>query len=257
MLEFIDTHAHLYDEQFKKDRKNSIQNAINEGVNKFFLPNVDSETIEEMLVLENQYPENCFALMGLHPCSVKQDFEKELDVVEKYLSQRKFVAIGEIGTDLHWDKTFWEQQKEAFTIQIQWAKKYKVPIIIHCRASFQETVELLAPHAGEDLKGIFHCFGGSENSAKTIMELGFLMGIGGVVTYKKSGLDTVLPNVPLEYLVLETDSPYLAPVPYRGKRNESSYIPIIAQKLSDIKGITLEEVSKKTTENALRLFQML
>ncbi|TAG05618.1 MAG: TatD family deoxyribonuclease [Cytophagia bacterium] len=257
MLEFIDTHAHLYDEQFKKDRKNSIQNAINEGVNKFFLPNVDSETIEEMLVLENQYPENCFALMGLHPCSVKQDFEKELDVVEKYLSQRKFVAIGEIGTDLHWDKTFWEQQKEAFTIQIQWAKKYKIPIIIHCRASFQETVELLAPHAGEDLKGIFHCFGGSENSAKTIMELGFLMGIGGVVTYKKSGLDTVLPNVPLEYLVLETDSPYLAPVPYRGKRNESSYIPIIAQKLSDIKGITLEEVSKKTTENALRLFQML
>lgn len=257
MLEFIDTHAHLYDEQFKKDRKNSIQNAINEGVNKFFLPNVDSETIEEMLVLENQYPENCFALMGLHPCSVKQDFEKELAIVEKYLNQRKFVAIGEIGTDLHWDKTFWEQQKEAFTIQIQWAKKYKVPIVIHCRTSFQETVELLAPHAGEDLKGIFHCFGGSENSAKTIMELGFLMGIGGVVTYKKSGLDTVLPNVPLEYLVLETDSPYLAPVPYRGKRNESSYIPIIAQKLADIKGITLEEVSKKTTENALRLFQML
>lgn len=257
MLEFIDTHAHLYDEQFKKDRKNSIQNAINEGVNKFFLPNVDSETIEEMLMLENQYPDNCFALMGLHPCSVKQDFEKELAIVEKYLNQRKFVAIGEIGTDLHWDKTFWEQQKEAFTIQIQWAKKYKVPIVIHCRASFQETVELLAPHAGEDLKGVFHCFGGSENSAKTIMELGFLMGIGGVVTYKKSGLDIVLPNVPLEYLVLETDSPYLAPVPHRGKRNESSYIPIIAQKLAEIKGVTLEEVSKKTTENALRLFQML
>ncbi|TAE72660.1 MAG: TatD family deoxyribonuclease [Bacteroidetes bacterium] len=256
MLEFIDTHAHLYDVQFDKDRKTIVQNAINEGVNKFFLPNINSETIAGMFELEKQYPQNCFALMGLHPCAVKDDFEKELAIIEKNLAQRKFVAIGEIGTDLHWDKTFWEQQKEAFSIQIQWAKKYKIPIVIHCRASFQETIELLAPHAGEDLRGVFHCFGGSENSAKTIIDLGFYMGIGGVVTYKKSGLDSVLIDVPLEYLVLETDSPYLAPVPHRGKRNESSYIPIVAQKLAEIKGVSLEEISKKTTQNALNLFQM-
>lgn len=256
MLEFIDTHAHLYDEQFKKDRKHIIENAIEQGVNKFFLPNVDADSIDGMFELENQYPQNCFALMGLHPCSVMADFEKELAIIEKHLSQRKFVAVGEIGTDLHWDNTFWEQQKEAFTIQIQWAKKYKIPIVIHCRASFQETVDLLAPHVGEDLKGVFHCFGGSQNSAQTIMDLGFYMGIGGVVTYKKSGLDSVLPNVPLEYLVLETDSPYLAPVPHRGKRNESSYIPIIAQKIAEIKGISIEEVAKQTTQNALQLFQM-
>jgi TatD DNase family protein len=256
MLQFIDTHAHLYAKEFEKDRKKMLENSFSEGVNHLFLPNIDSDSIAGMLALEKEYPQNCFAMMGLHPCSVKEDFEKELAIVEKYLSERKFVAIGEIGIDLYWDTTFFEQQKEAFTIQVAWAKKYKIPIAIHCRQSFKQTVELLAPLAGEGLTGVFHCFGGSENSAKTIMDLGFMLGIGGVVTYKKSGLDVVLPQVPLEYLVLETDSPYLAPVPYRGKRNESSYIPIIAQKLADIKNISLEEVSIQTTENALKLFQM-
>ena len=196
----------------------------------------------------------CVATMGLHPCYVKKDFQRELYLVEEWLSKRKFAAVGEIGTDLYWDKTFWEQQQEAFTIQVNWAKQYNLPIIIHCRESIDETIALVEKLADGKLKGIFHCFSGNAAQAHRITKLGFLLGIGGVATFKNGGLDKVLPEVSLEHLVLETDSPYLAPVPYRGKRNEPSYIPLIAHKLADIKKISVDEIKTVTTRNALTLF---
>lgn len=252
---FTDTHTHLYLKQFAQDRADMLERAFAEKVEKLYLPNIDSESIDDMLELEAKYPHNCLAMMGLHPCSVKKDFEKELYVVEDWLNKRKFVAVGEMGTDLYWDKSFFAQQQEAFKIQVDLAKKYQLPIVIHCRESFQETIDLIKPLKDNNLTGIFHCFTGSLDDAKQVIELGFFLGIGGVVTYKNGGLDKVLPEVPLENIVLETDSPYLSPVPYRGKRNESSYIPLIAQKIADIQGVSLEEVRNKTTENAQRLFK--
>lgn len=251
---FIDTHAHIYASQFKKDRADVLRKAFEQNVEKIYLPNIDHTSIDDMMEVEAQYPDHCFAMMGLHPCSVKQDFEKELYQVETWLNQRDFVAIGEIGTDLYWDKTFFEQQAEAFKIQVEWAKKYQRPIVIHCRDSFQETIDLLTPLMTKELTGIFHCFTGTVEDAQKIIELGFLLGIGGVSTFKNGGLDKVLPEVSLDHLVLETDCPYLAPVPYRGKRNESSYIPLIANRLAEIKGIEIEEIEQKTTENAQKLF---
>lgn len=251
---YIDTHAHIYANQFSQDRDLMLEKTFACDVQRIYLPNIDHESIDSMLELEAKYPKNCFATMGLHPCSVGKDFEKELYLVENWLSKRKFVAIGEMGTDLYWDKTFFEEQKEAFKVQVHLAKKYNLPIIIHCRDSFQETIELLEPLKDDNLKGIFHCFTGTAKDAQKVIDLGFLMGIGGVVTFKNGGLDTVLPNVDLKHLVLETDSPYLAPVPHRGKRNETSYIPIIAQKIAQIKNIDVEVVKQATTENALALF---
>lgn len=251
---YIDTHAHIYANQFNQDRDLMLERTFACDVQKIYLPNIDHESIDSMLELEAKYPKNCFATMGLHPCSVGKDFEKELYLVEDWLAKRKFVAIGEMGTDLYWDKTFFEEQKEAFKVQVHLAKKYNLPIIIHCRDSFQETIELLEPLKDDKLKGIFHCFTGTAEDAQKVIGLGFLMGIGGVVTFKNGGLDAVLPNVDLKHLVLETDSPYLAPVPYRGKRNETSYIPIIAQKIAEIKNIDVEAVKQATTENALALF---
>lgn len=250
---WIDTHAHLYAKEFDNDREDMLSRSEQAGVEKIFMPNVDHTSIDGMMELESRHA-GCVAMMGLHPCSVKKDFEKELYLVEDWLSKRKFAAVGEIGTDLYWDKTFWEQQKEAFTIQVNWAKKYSLPIVIHCRESIDETIALVEQLHDGKLKGIFHCFGGSIDQAKKITSLGFYLGIGGVATFKKSGLDTVLPDVGLEHLVLETDSPYLAPTPHRGKRNEPAYIPIIAEKVATFKKTVLSDVKEATTQNALKLF---
>jgi TatD DNase family protein len=195
------------------------------------------------------------AMMGLHPCYVKKDFEKELYLVEDWLSRRKFAAVGEIGTDLFWDKTFWDHQQEAFKLQVGWAKKYQLPVVIHCRESIDQTIEILEPLLDGKLTGVFHCFSGNLEQAKKIISMGFLLGIGGVATFKNGGLDKVIPEIDLQHLVLETDSPYLAPTPHRGKRNTPEHIPLIAKKVSEYKNVSLEEVQDVTTKNALTLFQ--
>lgn len=250
---FIDTHAHIYLEDFAVDRADMLAECEKQAVRRIYMPNIDHTSIDNMLELESRSP-MCVATMGLHPCYVKKDFERELYLVEEWLSKRKFAAVGEIGTDLYWDKTFWEQQQEAFTIQVNWAKQYNLPIIIHCRESIDETIALVEKLADGKLRGIFHCFSGTAAQAHRITKLGFLLGIGGVATFKNGGLDKVLPEVSLEHLVLETDSPYLAPVPYRGKRNEPSYIPLIAHKLADIKKISIDDIKSVTTSNACKLF---
>src|SRR5258708_9368667 len=254
MSTWIDTHAHIYSEEFNADRGDVLRKSEESGVTKIFMPNIDHASIDAMMQLESTQPGRCISMMGLHPCSVKKDFEKELYLVEDWLSKRKFAAVGEMGTDLYWDKTFWAQQQEAFKVQVQLAKKYKLPLVIHCRESMDETIALLQPLADQTLTGIFHCFSGSMEQAKKIIEMNFYLGIGGVVTFKNGGLDKVLPNIDLNRVVLETDSPYLAPVPYRGKRNEPSYIPLIAQKIRELKKITLEELSRVTNENARKIF---
>jgi TatD DNase family protein len=207
-----------------------------------------------MMEVEHRHPTQCFSMMGLHPCSVKKDFESELYKVEEWLAKRRFAAVGEMGTDLYWDKTFWEQQQEAFKIQVGWAKKYKLPIVIHCRESIDQTIELLEPLLDGKLTGIFHCFSGNLEQAKKIISMGFYLGIGGVVTFKNGGLDKIIPDIDLEKLVLETDSPYLSPTPYRGKRNSPLHIPHIANKIAEIKNIPLEDIKLITTRNALTLF---
>ena len=255
-MNLIDTHSHLYAEEFDEDRKLAIEKCLEKGVNKICLPNVDSQSIERMLKLESEFPEACFAMMGLHPCSVNQDFETELSIVKSWLDKRNFIAVGEIGIDLYWDKTFVEEQKHCFETQIKWALHYNLPIVIHCRDAFDEIVEVLNNFAKLP-NGIFHCFSGNINQAKQIIEFGtFKLGIGGVLTFKNSGLDEVIKNTDLKHLVLETDSPYLAPVPFRGKRNESSYLPLIAEKLASVKNTTLDEIAKTTTENALQVFNL-
>jgi TatD DNase family protein len=253
-MQLIDTHAHLYVEQFEKDRAAIINRALEAGVEKIYLPAIDSESHEALIALEAAYPENCFAMMGLHPCSVNADYEKELDIVENWLKKRSFCAIGEIGIDLHWDTTFFEEQKKAFRKQIKWAKELELPIIIHSRKSTWEVIEILREEQDEQLRGIFHCFGGSVEEANAIIECGFFLGIGGVLTFKKSGLDKTLAAVDLEHIVLETDAPYLAPTPYRGKRNESAYIRIIAEKLAAIKNVKIDEIARITSNNAQKIF---
>jgi len=250
----IDTHTHLYVEQFDEDRSEVIERAIAAGIERFYLPNIDSGYIDRMLSLEAAYPNHCFAMMGLHPCSVKENFEEELAIVNRWLNQRLFCAVGEIGLDLYWDKTFFEQQKEAFKRQINWAKALDIPIVIHSRESTWEVIEILREEKDEYLRGIFHCFGGTVEEANAITDLGFYLGIGGVLTFKKAKLDETLKKVDLQHIVLETDSPYLAPRPYRGKRNESAYIEIIAEKLAEVKGVTLQEIAKITSENASNIF---
>lgn len=250
----IDTHTHLYAEEFDGDRTEAVQRCLDNGIEKLYLPNVDSESIPRMLELEAQFPDHCFAMMGLHPCSVKENYKEELEIVKEWLDKRKFAAVGEIGIDLYWDKTFAEQQKEAFKTQIQWALDYKLPIVIHCREAFDEIYEVLVS-CKELPKGIFHCFSGTIEQANKILALGgFKLGIGGVLTFKNSGLDKVVEQIDLEHLVLETDSPYLAPVPHRGKRNESSYLKAIAEKLAALKNCSLAEVEETTTKNAIELF---
>jgi TatD DNase family protein len=232
---FIDTHTHLYDEQFDSDRLEMTERAINAGVAKMFLPNCDSGTLNAMWELCTAFPENCFPMIGLHPCSVNDNYKEELDLVEKELAARKYYSVGEVGLDYYWDTTFVKEQKKAFDLQISWALQYDLPVIIHTRASIPDGIKMIADRQNGNLRGIFHCFGGTVDEAKQIIDLGFHLGIGGVATFKKSTLPEVLQAIDLEHIVLETDAPYLAPVPYRGKRNESAYIPLIAQKIADIK----------------------
>ncbi|MFZ6011360.1 MAG: TatD family hydrolase [Bacteroidota bacterium] len=252
---WVDTHAHLYAEEFNADRDDVMARCEGQNVRKIFMPNVDHATIDGMMEAEQRYPGRCFAMMGLHPCSVKKDFERELYVVEEWLSKRKFSAIGEIGTDLYWDKTFWAQQKEAFAIQVKLARQHRLPIVIHCRETLDETIAMVGEMQDENLTGIFHCFTGSAEQAQKIIDLNFYLGIGGVATFKKGGMETVLPDVPTDRIVFETDSPYLTPTPHRGKRNEPSYIPLIAQKTAEIKKISVEELRRESMNNALKIFQ--
>lgn len=251
----IDTHTHLYSEQFDDDRAEMIQRALDKGVEKFMLPAIDSETHEKMLSLEADYPNQMFAMMGLHPCSVQpESWGNELEIVKNYIDQRDYVAIGEIGIDLYWDKSTLDIQVKAFEQQIDWAIEKDWPIVIHTRESFDETFEVLDRKKHPKLRGIFHCFSGDLDQAKRAIDLGFILGIGGVVTFKNGKIDQFLNEIPLDKIVLETDSPYLAPVPHRGKRNESSYVELVAGKLVDIYGLPFEEINQATTENALKIF---
>lgn len=254
IMKLIDTHCHLYLNEFRQDINAVIIKAKAAGVTKFYLPAIDSGIINDMLALEATFPGECFAMMGLHPCSVKENYKDELVIAEDWLNKRKFVAVGEIGLDFYWDKTFADQQYESFQIQMQWALKRSLPVVIHTRNAIEETIAAVRPFAEKGLRGIFHCFGGTYNNAKEIIDMQFLLGIGGVVTYKKSGLAEVLAKIDLKHIVLETDAPYLAPVPFRGKRNESSYLEFIVSKLATIKNITATEVAAATTENAEKIF---
>jgi TatD DNase family protein len=251
---FVDTHTHLYSEEFTADIDEVLKKAIDAGVEKFFLPNIDSSSINVMHKLCEKHPLHCFPMMGLHPCSVKENYKEELAVAYKYLQAKKYAAVGEIGIDLYWDKTFYKQQVEAFEQQINWALEFNLPIVIHCRNSFDEIYEVLC-NFKKLPKGIFHCFSGNAEQAKKIIDkTNFKLGIGGVITFKNSGLDKAIENVDLKHLVLETDSPYLAPVPYRGRRNESSYIPLIAAKIAEVKKCSLLDVATITTANAKEVF---
>jgi TatD DNase family protein len=250
-----DTHAHIYAKDFDFDRDAMLKRAFSQKVEKFYLPNIDLASIPRMLELEAKYPDNCFAMMGLHPCSVGADYKKVLQTIEKYLLERPFVAVGEIGLDYYWSTDFVAEQKDAFRMQCRWAMDLNIPIIIHARDSMDDLIDIVTEEKKDDrLRGIFHCFGGSMEQAQKIMDLGFWMGIGGVLTYKKSGLDELVKNIPLEYLVLETDAPYLTPIPHRGKRNESAYIRIIAERLAEVKEVSLETVAEITTKNAELIF---
>lgn len=253
-MQLIDTHCHLYLPEFDNDRLEVMKRAKQGGVKKFYLPAIDSKVLDRLLQMEETFRDECFAMIGLHPCSVNNSYEEELDSVEGWLKKRKFVAVGEIGLDFYWDTTFAKQQLQVFEQQMQWALQYNLPVVIHTRQAMQQTIEAVKPYAAKGLKGIFHCFGDDVEVARQITEMGFLLGIGGVLTYKNARLDVVIEQVALENLVLETDAPYLAPVPFRGKRNESSYILNIAEKLAQIKGISVEEVARITSANAEKLF---
>jgi len=252
---FIDTHTHLFLKEFSDDIDKVIETAVSNDVEEFYLPNIDSSTYHSMMALVEKYPERCFPLIGLHPCSVKDDFKGELNFINEKLSENTFYGIGEIGIDLYWDKSSLGQQIEAFSCQIELAKKNKLPVIIHCRESFDEVFDVVSNQNDESLFGIFHCFTGTIEQAQDVISLGgFKMGIGGVLTFKNGGLDHTVKEIGLEHLVLETDSPYLTPAPFRGKRNESSYIKIIAERLAEIKEKTLEEIGTITSKNAHNIF---
>ena len=249
-----DTHTHLYSEQFDNDRAEMMQRALDNGISRFFVPAIDASYTEAMLKLENEYPSNVFLMMGLHPTSVKEDYLEELHQVKNWLDKRKFYGVGEIGIDLYWDKTFLLQQQDAFKTQIEWAKERKLPIVIHCRESFNEIFEVLEEVNDDRLFGIFHCFTGDIEQAKRAMSFNMKLGIGGVVTFKNGGINKFLHKIPVKNIVLETDSPYLAPVPFRGKRNESSYILKVLDKLADIYNLTPQEIAKLTTQNSIDIF---
>lgn len=251
---YIDTHTHLYDEQLMAEEDAMIQRAIDAGVTKMYMPNCDSSTIETMMHLAKKFPQNCLPMMGLHPTYVKDNYKEELAIVEEWLTKEKFYAIGEIGIDKYWDLTHLDQQIEAFERQIDLALQYDLPIVIHSREATQDCIDVVKKKQNGKLKGIFHCFGGTLEEAKQIIDLGMYMGIGGVVTFKKSTLPDILKETGLSNIVLETDAPYLAPVPYRGKRNESAYIPLIAEKIGDVMGMSNAEIGRITTENSAKIF---
>ncbi len=249
-----DTHTHLYSEQFDVDRNEMMTRAKEVGVSRFFIPAIDSSYTESMFNLESEYPKDVFLMMGLHPTSVKENYREELEHVKKWIDKRSFYAIGEIGIDLYWDKSFLAQQQEAFRTQIQWAKEKKLPIIIHCRDAFDEIFEVLETEKGDDLFGIFHCFTGTLEQAQKAISYNMKLGIGGVVTFKNGKIDQFLDQINIKHIVLETDSPYLAPTPYRGKRNESSYISQVVKKIASIYQISFEEIAKITTQNSKDIF---
>lgn len=250
----IDTHCHLYTKEFAEDIDAVIQRATENGITKFYLPAIDKSCTESMNLLEEKYLDKCFAMAGLHPCSVKENYEEEIEHIKWQLQQRKFCGIGETGLDFYWDKTFIKQQYECLEIQIELALQYNIPLILHTRDALHETIEVIKKYKHTALRGIFHCFGGSLEQANDIIKTGFYMGIGGVLTYKNAGLAEVLKNVDMQHLVLETDAPYLTPVPFRGKRNESSYLKYVAEKIAEVKNISVEEVETITTANAEKIF---
>ena len=257
-MKFIDTHTHLFASEFKDDIDIVVKNAINSGVSKMLLPNIDSSTTNSMIQLCNKYPKHCFPMVGLHPCSVKKDnIEKEILHVEEMLNKNKFIAVGEIGLDLYWDKSSLSYQKVAFESQIKLAKKYQLPIVIHVRDSFNEAIEIVEKLNNENLSGVFHCFTGNIQEAERIINLqNFYLGIGGVVTFKNGGINKIINQISLDNIILETDSPYLTPTPFRGKRNESKYLVNIAQKMSEIYEIDINEIANKTSSNAINLFKI-
>ncbi|TRO64340.1 TatD family hydrolase [Christiangramia sabulilitoris] len=249
-----DTHTHLYSDAFDGDRQDAIQKAVDNGVKRFFIPAIDSETTQSMYDLEKEFPENIFLMMGLHPTHVKANFEQELKHVEEELDRRKFYAVGEIGIDLYWDKSTLDIQKEAFKRQIQMAKDRNLPIVIHCRDAFEEIFEVLEEVKDDKLFGIFHCFTGNLEQAQKALSFNMKLGIGGVVTFKNGGIDKFITQIPLEDIVLETDAPYLAPKPYRGKRNDPVYILKVAEKLADLYNLPIEKVAEVTTKNSKEIF---
>ncbi len=252
----IDTHAHIYTAEFDKDRDDVIQRAVAQGVEKILLPNINLDSIEPMLTTEASYPEVCRSMMGLHPCYVDGDVKQALTTVHSWLSKHDFIAIGEIGIDLYWDKTYQKEQQYAFTTQLNWAKELALPVAIHTRDSIDETLALLKTEQDGSLRGVFHCFSGTTEEAKIINDLGFHLGLGGVATFKNGGMDKVIPHLDMDYLILETDCPYLAPVPHRGKRNEPLYTKLIAEKVAELREMKVVEVDTLTTANAVRLFNL-
>lgn len=255
-MKIIDTHTHLYLKQFKDDIDMVIQRSIDKGINKFIFPAIDSTHFDDMHDLKNKYPGSIYLMSGLHPTNVKENFNEELEFVVNSLKSHSYVAIGEIGIDLYWDKTYLKQQQEAFEFQIRLAIKNDLPIVIHCREAFDEIFEILDKENCDKLRGVFHCFTGTLEQANRAIQLGFKLGIGGVVTFKNGGIDKFLNRIDLNHIVVETDSPYLAPVPYRGKRNESSYITYIIDKLSEIYGLPIKKIASVTTKNAEKVFAL-
>jgi len=250
----IDTHTHLYLDEFKHDIDELIERAKKNNIQKFLLPNIDTKTIQPLLALSKLYPKTCYPMIGLHPCSVDHDFQNNLKRLESKIHENNFIAIGEIGIDLHWDKTYLKEQKITFETQINWAIKYNLPIVIHSRKSFDEIYQILKKYQNQNLKGVFHCFGGTIEEAKKVIDLGFLLGIGGVLTFKNSNLDQVVEKVSIKHLLIETDAPYLSPMPYRGKRNQPEFLSIIANKICEIKNISISELTNNLYLNTNSLF---
>ena len=255
-MHFIDTHAHVYAAELTSDLDLVMKNALAIGINKIIMPAIDSSSLDAMLKVEQQFPKNCIAMMGLHPCYVKENYKEELKLVEEWIGKRKFIAIGEIGLDFYWDKTFTKEQHIVFETQMQWALELNLPIAIHTRNAMGETIEAVKPFAKKGLRGVFHCFSGSKESAEQIIGIGFHLGLGGVLTYKNAGVAEAVKDIPMEYLVLETDAPYLSPVPYRGKTNEPAFMLEVAKKLAEIKSLPLHEIAAITTSNAEKLFEL-
>ena len=255
-MQYIDSHSHLYLEEFAYDRDEVISRAVSSGINKILLPNIDSSSVKSMLDTAKKYAGICYPMIGVHPTSVKKDFLKEFELVKEWIEKEKFIAIGEIGIDLYWDKTYFNEQAQLFKMQIELALSKDLPIVIHARDSFLQIFKLLKEYEGSPLRGVFHAFTGDTGEAEHIINSGFYIGIGGIVTFKNSGLDKVVADIGIDKVLLETDAPYLAPTPYRGKRNESSYIPLIAKKISEVCGRSIDDVAKQTSTNALNLFNL-
>ncbi|MDW6002559.1 TatD family hydrolase [Vibrio mangrovi] len=252
----IDTHAHVYAQEFDHDRDTVIQRALAQGIDTICMPNIDLDSIEPMLATEAAYPHVCRSMMGLHPCYVDQQVHQTLDTIYAWFDKHDFIAVGEIGIDLYWDTTYRAEQENAFLTQLGWAKEKNLPVVIHTRNSMQETIDLLAQAQDGTLQGVFHCFGGSVEEARAIQDLGFHLGLGGVTTFKNGGMDKVIPHLDMDQIILETDCPYLAPVPHRGKRNEPAYTHLVAERIAGLKEISVEEVDKLTTTNAAQLFRL-